>query len=353
MSFESLPDGDRQNHFQLLRLVAASLVIIAHAWCIAGGATAYDPMYRSIGFDLGGTAVIAFFTISGYFIYLSFDRRHSNSSFILARITRLIPGLLVVSLISALLMGPLMTDLSIPAYFSSKSVWLYPLQNISIYRIMASTLPGVFAHNPLPGSVNGSLWTLYFEVACYFGLFLAGTLGFLKQGRFVWLVVIWAPVYLVARYGPWTKPLYFAIFSLPFMIGMAAYHYRTRRLLDGRVAVALAVAAVALGIAHHGVEEVWTAATAYGVLWLGFAPAPSLLAYNKVGDFSYGTYIYGFPVAQCCAALIPNIGVFPLIVLSLPISIVCGAVSWNFVEKPALKLRKFALLRQSQGVTAA
>lgn len=348
MSFESLPQGHGENHFNLLRLLAASSVIISHAWCIAGGLTAFDPLYGFIGFDLGSSAVIAFFAISGYFILLSFQRRQSNAAFIVARITRIIPGLLVVSLISTFIMGALLTTFPLSSYFHSNSTWLYTLQNISIYRIQASTLPGVFAHNPMRGFINGSLWTLFYEVACYIGLFFAGILGFLRGARFVWMLLAWAPVYLAARYGPWTNLNYFAILSLPFLIGMTAYHFRTRGMLRGWAALALLVVAAALGFEHHGVEELWSAAVAYGVLWLGFAEAPALLAYNKVGDFSYGTYIYGFPVGQICAALIPGIGVPLLITLSLPISILCGALSWHVVEKPALELRNIHFRRPRQ-----
>lgn len=353
MSFESLPNANQQNHFNLLRLVAASCVIVSHAWCIAGGPASFDPLYGRVGFDLGGTAVTAFFAISGYFISLSFDRRQSNAAFIVARATRIIPGLLVVSLISAFILGPLLTAFPLSSYFASKSVWLYTLQNISIYRIMVSTLPGVFVHNPFPGFVNGSLWTLFFEVACYIGLFVAGIAGLLRRQQFVWMLLAWAVAYLGARYGPWAKLTYFAILSFPFVIGMTVYHFRAARILNGWIALALMATAVALGLAHHGVEELWSAATAYGVLCLGFTPAPALLAYNKAGDFSYGTYIYGFPVGQTCAALIPGIGVPLLIALSLPVSILCGALSWKFVEKPALELRKIAVRRQREPVKVA
>jgi hypothetical protein len=191
--------------------------------------------------------------------------------------------------------GPLLTAFPLSSYFASKSVWLYTLQNISIYRIMVSTLPGVFVHNPFPGFVNGSLWTLFFEVACYIGLFLAGIAGLLRRQQFVWMLLAWAVAYLGARYGPWAKLTYFAILSFPFVIGMTVYHFRAARILNGWIALALMATAVALGLAHHGVEELWSAATAYGVLCLGFTPAPALLAYNKAGDFSYGTYIYGHP----------------------------------------------------------
>jgi peptidoglycan/LPS O-acetylase OafA/YrhL len=339
LSIESLPRGGEQNHFNLLRLIAASAVVISHAYGVTLGPTTPDPFERLLGIDLGATAVTAFFAISGYFVSLSFDRRKSNFGFVLARVTRIIPGLLVVSLITAFIVGPLLTVLPLPAYFSHKAVWLYSLQNASIYRIMTSTLPGVFVHNPIPDDINASLWTLFYEVGCYIGLFAVGVLGFLRRDRFFWVLAAWLPVYFVARYGPWDKLVQFAIFSVPFLFGMAAYHFRSAKILKGWIALVLFVLAFALMVTGHGIEELWSLAVAYGVLWLGFAPAPALLAYNRIGDFSYGTYIYGFPAEQVIAAVLPGIGPVMMIVLGLPASILLGAFSWRFVDRPALVLR--------------
>jgi peptidoglycan/LPS O-acetylase OafA/YrhL len=106
-------------------------------------------------------------------------------------------------------------------------------------------------------------------------------------------------------------------------------------------------------VTGHGVQELWSVAVAYCVLWLGFARAPALLAYNKLGDYSYGTYIWGFPVGQVLAALIPGIGVAAMIALSLPLGVLCGALSWFCVERPALKLRNLGDSPHRQAATTA
>jgi peptidoglycan/LPS O-acetylase OafA/YrhL len=340
LSFESLPAGRDRNHFNLLRLVAASSVIVSHSYYLATGPGAKDPLERLTGFDLGTTAVIAFFAISGYFISLSFDRRHSNVDFILARVTRIVPGLLVVALLCAFLLGPLFTFLPAPAYFAKQSVWLYPLRTVSIVWIMHDSLPGVFVHNPIPIYVNGSLWTLFYEAACYAGLFAAGTLGLLRGRRFLLLLLAWVPAYVAARYGPWPHLHYFASFSLPFVLGMAVYRYREAGILKSWAAALLIVVAVGTALSGLGVEELWAAAIAYGILWLGFAPGQALQGYNRLGDYSYGTYIYGFPLQQSVAALVPGIAPMAMTALSLPAAILLGALSWHCVERPSLQLRK-------------
>jgi peptidoglycan/LPS O-acetylase OafA/YrhL len=342
MSIESLPPGGERNHFNLLRLAAASAVIISHAFGLALGPGMPDPLERLTGFDLGTTAVIAFFAISGYFISLSFDRRHSNLAFIVARVTRIMPGLLVASLVAAFILGPLFTELPLGFYFHESAVWLYTPLNLALYpAIEGLGLPGVFAHNPVPNRVDGSIWTLFFEVACYVGLFVSGVAGFLRSDRFPWLLAAWLIVYVVAQHGPWANDLqYFVLFSPPFLLGMTAYRYRSSAFLNGWVALGLSVLALGSAVIGYGVQELWSVATGYGVLFLGFARAPALLAYNRVGDFSYGTYIYGFAVEQAVVAARPGIGPFALMAVSLPIAILLGAMSWFCVERPALEIRK-------------
>lgn len=336
MTIESLPPG-RHNHFNLLRLLAACAVIIAH--CYGDGA---DPFSRLTGFELGETAVLGFFAISGYFIFESFERRRSNGSFVMARVLRILPALLVVALISALVVGPIFSELPPNRYFREPSVWLYPLKTVSIYRVMAANLPAVFMHNPKAGDINISLWTLYFEVACYAGLFLAGLAGLLGKRRFPLLIIAYVPAYVVARYGPWAQLRYLAIFSLPFVTGMLLFRYRHAALPKAWLAVSAAAAAIASALFGHPIGELWAVGVACGILWLGFAHAPAFLPFNRLGDFSYGTYIYGFPVQQIVWALVPGIAIWPLIGLTMSAALLCGALSWHVVERPALRVRRSA-----------
>lgn len=339
MTIESLPP-DRHNHFNLLRLLAASAVIIAH--CFDNGA---DPFSRLTGYDLGLTAVLAFFGISGFFIFQSFEGRTSNVAFLIARCVRILPALAAVSLISAFLIGPIFSELPTSIYFSQKSVWLYPVQTLSIARIMSTHLPQIFMHNPIPGAINGSLWTLYFEVACYIGLFLSGIVGLLARKRLPLLIAVYIAAYLLARNAAKPELEFLAVFSLPFVIGMLVYAYGRARLLRGWIALILVAAALISAGLGHAADALWSIAVAYGILWLGFARAPRLLAFNRLGDFSYGTYIYGFPVQQIVCALLPGIALAPMIGLTLAGAVLCGILSWYMVERPALRLRRLRIGR--------
>jgi peptidoglycan/LPS O-acetylase OafA/YrhL len=227
MTIESLPQRGH-NHFNLLRMAAASAVLVYHAFTLSWGDAGHALVSTGIKIDLASAALTTFFAISGFFVFLSFERHRSKREFIAARVARILPGLLVCALLTAFLVGPLFTQLSPSAYFSEASVWLYPLQVVSIAKMMGATLPAMFAANPYPYAVNESLWTIYFEVACYAGLLISGLVGLLGRHRFHWLLASYAPAYCVARYGPWPELVYFAVFSLAFVIGMTIFRYRER-----------------------------------------------------------------------------------------------------------------------------
>lgn len=333
MSFEPIPD-DRHNHFNLLRIIAACTVIFSHSWPLTRGFEVKSPLETFIGFSVGIVAVTAFFAISGYFIFASLERRRSNWDFISARIARIYPGLIVVVALSVFVMGPLVTDLSIGQYFTDPGSFLYPVKVLTFIDAPAS-LPGAFASNPISGGANGSLWTLFYEVACYIGLFVS--VGLLRM-PVKWIILAYLPIYALAMITQ--NFVIFAWFSMPFIIGMTAYRYRSRRFLRWWVAAGLLAAAMAVSFAGYQFIPLWSVAIAYCTLWLGFAKAPSLLAYNELGDYSYGTYIYGWPVQQCLVHVMPGIQPPALICLSLPIAVLLAMLSWRFVEKPGLRLRR-------------
>ncbi len=88
---ESLPQSEG-NHFNLLRIIAASAVIVSHSYSLSLGRGTVEPLESFAGFTLGTSAVMAFFAISGYFIMLSFARRKSNLGFAMARASRILPA---------------------------------------------------------------------------------------------------------------------------------------------------------------------------------------------------------------------------------------------------------------------
>ncbi len=115
---------------------------------------------------IGNVAVAVFFVISGYLIVESFERTKSAGVFILSRALRLYPALIVTLLILSLVLGPIVTEQSVADYFSALPILDYFVMNLSFLQY-SDPLPGVFARNPAAGAVDGSLWTLMYEVECY------------------------------------------------------------------------------------------------------------------------------------------------------------------------------------------
>ena len=84
------------------------------------------------------------------------------------------------------------------------------------------------------------------------------------------------------------------------------------------------------------------------------APAGAVRSFNRLGDYSYGTYIYSFPMQQCLVLALPGIGPWALIGASLLVSLPVAVASWHFIEKPAIaRKRRPAAARQPSASTAA
>lgn len=341
-TLESLAHG-RDNNFNLLRMVAASAVIVSHAYALPSGP--WREPFVEYGFTPGGLAVSVFFALSGFLISASFERRPELVAFGLARALRIVPGLTVVTLLTALVLGPLVTRLPVADYLGDRQVWLYAPCALSL-RWMTFSLPGVFDTLRFH-VVNGPLWTLYYEVTCYVGLALA-----LRAEMAVrvprWLIfALYVPLYLLLTHGGGPRhadALVYAQLSLPFVLGMAAYRFRARIPAQGIIAAGLVVAAVACLAVGLLAFEVRMLAIAYGALYLAQIPGRTLHRYNAIGDYSYGVYIYGWPIQQLVLLHDPTTHPLVLTAIALPAAILCGMVSWRLVEKPALAQRE-ALFR--------
>lgn len=330
--------GARDNNFNLLRALAATGVLVSHAWPISLGAGAAEPLAATLGITLGSICVHVFFAISGFFITRSFVETPDWRRFLLARALRLFPALLVVLVATVLVAGMFLT-VAEPARFWREAP-VYILRNLTLFSLQHD-LPGVLLHTPYGPAINGSLWTLVYEVICYAGVFLAGLSGILQRPRLfaVCLAVTVAACLAVPMLAePHPRLLAASGLVLPFAIGAGFYVWRDRLPLSPLAALAL----WALTAALHGAGAVFPAAfalaLAYSVFVLGYWRTGPLLAFNRLGDYSYGIYIYAFPIQQ----LVAEAGVRdPLvnIALALPPVLVCAIASWHLVERRALALK--------------
>lgn len=181
---------NRDNNFNLIRMVAALSVLVAHCFPLTRGPGAWEPLVGAIGMTLGSVAVDVFFVSSGFLVGGSLMQRQRVVDFIWARILRIFPALLVMLLLTVTCIGLYFTTESVVSYMTSAATWRYFFGNVVL--IGAGTgagLPGVFVQNPFSGVVNGSLWTLPYEVAMYLALIIG------------WCWVRWLPGFLPVRFG--------------------------------------------------------------------------------------------------------------------------------------------------------
>ncbi|MFN0113313.1 MAG: acyltransferase family protein [Paracoccaceae bacterium] len=327
----------RDNNLNLIRAVAATAVLVSHAWPIALGAGTPEPLDVLLGHSLGYIAVMVFFAASGFLITASFQRRPSLMAFARARAARLLPGLAVSVLLVALLMGPAVTTLPLAAYLTDPGTWTFILRNITLAKVQYD-LPGVFSANPYP-SVEGSLWTLIYEVLCYAGVAVAGLLGLLRRrGAGTAALLAWIALGAGSRAAGVTTVYQLdqlLFLSQPFAAGMILCLWRDRAPRSLWVLAALIAVTWALGATRlYDLSLILTIAYAT-ILFAGW-PAGAVRAYNRIGDFSYGIYIYAFPVQGLAVWAFGGISPWANIALSFPPTLVLAVLSWHLIERPAL-----------------
>ena len=106
--------GSRVNNINLLRFIAASMVIYYHMGILLG-----QPGVTVMGVSVGSIAVNIFFILSGYLIASSWTHSTSFKSYIVRRAARIFPALIVVVLVTTFVIGPLFTSLTLDDYFFS------------------------------------------------------------------------------------------------------------------------------------------------------------------------------------------------------------------------------------------
>lgn len=178
-----------KNNVTILRIFLAIAIIYFHS----GG---YDLFYniskRQI--STGQIVVYMFFIISGFFISRSFLRNDNKLKYISSRFLRIFPGLVVCHWFCALIIGVLATNLPIKKYFSDPGFINFIFKNSYNFFDRVTTLPGVFIQGSRLGlDVNGSLWTITYEIYYYIVIFILGYLKLLNKKKFViflWVITI-------------------------------------------------------------------------------------------------------------------------------------------------------------------
>lgn len=328
----------RDNNFNLLRFLAALLVIFSHSYTLALGSGASEPLRQWVGVTYGALAVDAFFVISGYLVLQSWQRQQVLLNFCRARVLRVLPALAGVLLFSIVL-GGYFSDLALHSYLAHEKTWKYFYKNLLMLKAEYS-LPGVFMNVPYPDVVNGSLWTLRYEMKMYLGLAVLGLLELLTGKGFRFFLVTYLFWYMFATWAEQAWPQFqisieMLRLSFCFVLGAACVHYAQYVYLRLDICLLLFVG-VLLSVDSIWFHSIVSLFIAYGVLYLAYVPRNWLLRFNRLGDYSYGLYLYAFPIQQALKALLPGLQALPMFAFASLLTMVCAVISWHIIEKPAL-----------------
>lgn len=333
----------RANNFHLIRHIAALCVVLTHSYSIPTGQYAAEPLVSLTGSSIGHYAVDVFFLLSGFLVTQSVVRNDDLVRFAFGRLLRVFPALLVAVLLTALVLGPIVSPVQPSVYFSDPSVWQYVAGAGSTLQVDRS-LPGVFAGLPEAGKINVPLWTLKYELAAYVLLGILAAVSRFRLQRLLYLFVAALCVaYIWGRFHqPW--PASSGAFSnllhlLPaFFIGSAVYLFRERIPFGLPLTISLALAAYLLRdtLAYEIIEKLLFASV---IIWLAFLPSSASEALARTADYSYGLYIFAFPIQQTIYMLYPELDAIVFFFVSVLLTLPVTALSWHWIEKPSMRLR--------------
>jgi peptidoglycan/LPS O-acetylase OafA/YrhL len=333
----------RENNFDFLRFNFALFVVISHSYPLSGNDLTNQWFFKLTNnqIELSSLGLNGFFILSGYLIFQSLERSKNIIDFYWKRILRLFPGLLVV-LILTVLLAPFVYESSIP-YLKNREVLTYIPRNLSLFKLQYN-IEGIFKNNPYHSAINGSLWTICYEFAFY--VLLSALLIIINNRRLVSALLV--AFFLIMCGG-------FIFFDTQLnqisKFGMSGYHFinlgtffiggsllaslkienfKYRNLLLILASVFL-ITVLYLNLYHLFKHVLLTTL----ILLIGLKPLKYISSFGKMGDPSYGIYIYGFPIQQTLMYFF-NLNLIALLILSVLISIFFGYLSWHFIESKAL-----------------
>lgn len=329
-----------------LRLLAAWLVLASHAAALRG-VPSEDFLLRwtngAVGASHLGLAI--FFVLSGHLVAASASRCEGVLDFASRRVRRIAPGWIACFVLVVGVLGPLLGASPARAYWISGEL---PRALIPILAGSARwDLPGLFLDHPLR-SANGSLWTIPYELALYglLGLVVFG----LGRGRSphrpvlsgAWLVL--AALLSVPGLLPddaevrlaGFRVVYLLRFSALFLGGWALHSLAVpRRILGWMALSALGIWLLSWGsAASPGVDAFCLPVL---VVWLAGLPSGPA---SRIGDISYGYYLWGWPIQQALLHLHPAFGTAGLLLASSLATLLPATLSWLLLERRFLRRSK-------------
>ena len=299
------------NSYNIVRFIAASLVILGHMFVLSGKA---EPRYLGLPVQTQGLNILI--VISGYWICHSCTREDRFASYLTKRLIRLLPALYACILVSALIVGPVFTAIPLGEYFRHPQFFRYFLNLLFNPQY---TLPGAFADNPYPTASNGSLWSLPVELMLYLVMWLLISLLKKKEQKDtayrifagvvcgIHLLIVWR--FDDRRLVLWGTDWLGAFDMVPFFfLGGLFRSSSVKKLCNVPLAVVLLLAGLGIHSDHMVINEIASyIIIPYVTITIGECENMPVLAGAK--DVTYGMYLWGFLIQQCLEAVMLKEGI--------------------------------------------
>ena len=325
--------------FELYRALAVLMVVLGH---FSSSSEDLPTTVKTIITSIAHFGVPLFFIISGFLITLSYVKKENIRIFLRHRIIRIYPAFSINLLFITLIIGPLVS-VNIHDFFDNINYFKLLRSFINLY--IANDALNIFQNIPWPNAVNGSLWTLQFEIMCYGMIGFLGLFGFLKPRIILFLFVVFYCFYIAIEYFGYqgfhiilngmfnSTPRLFVY----FLIGSIFYFYNDKLFFNWitiMLSLILLIVTNELLILKSYLVFFW----AYIGFYFIFNKKIKLHNFSKYGDFSYGMYIYAFPIQQAIMYLFRdyNIDFVIFTFLSFVITLILSILSWKLIESPTL-----------------
>ena len=368
-SFQSILAKD-SNNFNFVRLLAALAVIYAHSYAITSNPGNGDLIARTTGVThTGELSVVIFFFISGALVTKSLLSRNNITEYLIKRIFRIYPALIVCNLIVTFLIPLAFSEISASQLFKSHQALNYFFSN-SLGVWNEHFIPGIYETHPNKG-LNGSLWSVTLELRLYLFLALLALIGLMDNvvvrliticGLLIVLGVNFKLVPLLGSenslYGNYSFPAFSAIFLFGGLFHMLEKQIKLN------LANALVIFFVLLLFSKNTEIYRFVIFTFTIILCLWVATREIIIKKIPIRhDYSYGTYLYGWPALQMSFTIISkNHTDNPLNItcLAMLIALTMAMLSWHFIEKPCITFahkmagsdgRTFAKMRMNYWLT--
>lgn len=346
----------RENSLTLIRLSLATIVVYSHSFEIGG--YGLDPLKEHFGVSFGELAVDSFFAISGFLITSSFLKSKSVINYLWKRVLRIFPGYWACLVVIALLICPIIYSIQNQGIDPTLNLFDNPfldyVKSNFWLRINQSGIKNLFFDHPAQGVINGSLWSLFPEFLCYLLVIFLGRIHFLKE-RKIYLIFLFIGLFITYsshdvilehfRYTSFYGKIWYLLklieLSTYFISGMLLYLYRCNILFSLNLLIA-SILCLCLSICFKSYFFASPIVLIY--ILIGISIQVPSFGIDKIGDYSYGIYIYSYSIQQTIYFFnqsLPNSLTFFLITLGFTLPF--AWFSWVCIEKPCLKLKELKI----------